>query len=60
MLVARSVNQVSKIHERSSGDRSPFQYGYTKLGASVCGGGMIAELRVTCRGRGFILGPPKH
>jgi hypothetical protein len=32
---------------------SPFQYEYEKLGANVCGGGMNAELRTTCRGRCF-------
>jgi hypothetical protein len=38
---------------------SPFQYEYAKLGANVCGSGMNAELRMTCRGRTSILGPPQ-
>ena len=53
MLVTGSVNKVSKIHERSSGDVSPFQYEYAKLDANVCGSGMNAELRMTCRSRSF-------
>jgi hypothetical protein len=43
----------------SSGDVSPFQYEYEKLGANVCGSGMIAEMQMTCRGRTSILGPPE-
>jgi len=27
---------------------SPFQYEYAKLDANVCGGGIIAELLMTC------------
>jgi hypothetical protein len=38
---------------------SPFQYEYAKLGANICGSGMNAELRMTCRGRASILGPPQ-
>jgi hypothetical protein len=36
---------------------SPFQYEYAKLELNVCGGGMNAETRMTCRGRISILGP---
>ena len=53
MLVTGSVNKVSKIHERSSGDVSPFQYEYAKLDANVCDGGMNVEQRMTCRSRSF-------
>jgi hypothetical protein len=57
VLVARRVNQVSKVHMGSSGDLSPFQYEYAKLGAKVCGSRMNVELRMTCRGRASILEP---
>jgi len=36
---------------------SPFKNEYAKLDAHVCGSGMNAELRMTCRGRASILGP---
>ncbi|HTF23208.1 MAG TPA: hypothetical protein VK937_04735 [Candidatus Limnocylindria bacterium] len=36
---------------------SPFKNEYLKLDAKVCGSGMNAELRTTCRGRASILGP---
>jgi len=36
---------------------SPFQYEYAKLELNVCGSGMNAETRMTCRGRISILGP---
>jgi hypothetical protein len=51
------INKLRKIHMRPSGDMSPFQYEYAKLDANVCGSGMNAELRTTCRGRASILGP---
>ena len=35
---------------------SPFEYEHPKLEANICGGGMIAEMRTTCRGRASILG----
>src|SRR6266478_180028 len=57
MLVAVSINKVSKIHKRPSGDKSPFQSEYANLGANVGGSGMKAELQMTSRGRGSILGP---
>jgi hypothetical protein len=55
MLVAVSVNKLSKIHKRLSADRGPFQYDYAQLEANVCSSGM-AELRMICRGRASILG----
>src|SRR5438270_925123 len=57
MLVALTINKLSKIHRKPSGDMSPFKNEYAKLDAHVCGGGMNAELRMTCRGRASILGP---
>jgi len=36
---------------------SPFHHEYEKLVPDVYGSGMNVELRMTCRGRGSILGP---
>src|SRR6266550_7846978 len=57
MLVALTINKLSKIHRKPSGDMSPFKNAYAKLDANVCGSGINAELRMTCRGRPSILGP---
>src|ERR1700687_1536598 len=43
MLVAATINELSKIHKRPSGDMSPFQYGYAKLDANVCGRGVAND-----------------
>src|SRR6266550_5628072 len=45
MLVALTINKLSKIHRKPSGDVSPFKNECAKLDANVCGSGMNAELR---------------
>src|SRR6266568_1829977 len=57
MLVALTINILSKIHRKPSEDMSPFQY--AKPDARVGGSGMDVELQMTCRGRSSILGPPQ-
>jgi len=58
MLVALTINKLSKIHSRPSGDITPFEK-YTKPDASESGSGMNAQLQMACRGRSAILGPPQ-
>jgi len=59
MLVALTINILSKIHRKPSEDMSPFRYKYAKPDARVGGSGMDVELQMTCRGRSSILGPPQ-
>src|SRR6266513_2745864 len=59
MLVALTINILSKIHRKPSEDMSHFQYKYAKPDARVGGSGMDVELQMTCRGRSSILGPPQ-
>jgi hypothetical protein len=44
VLVTGSVNKVSKIHERPSGDMGPFQNNLAKLDANVCERGAADDL----------------
>jgi hypothetical protein len=53
MLVALTINKLSKIHRKPTGDMSPFKNEYANLMRMFA----AAELRMTCRGRASILGP---
>jgi hypothetical protein len=59
MLFAATFYKFSKVHVGRSEEMSPFQNENVNRETNVGGSGMNGELRMTCRGRSPILGPPR-